>query len=147
MRELITCVDRHGKTHEVDKKSLETRISASGILKEGDQYVMIKTEGSTLWEFPGGGLEKGETIEMALKREFVEETGLIVNMGKFISLREGFFFSDNSGQAYYTLRLFYEVLLQDKSQEIDPEMLINIESLTQETTNAVTYSLLEELAS
>ena len=32
------------------------------------------------WEFPGGKLELGEDVEQALAREFLEETGLKINV-------------------------------------------------------------------
>lgn len=32
------------------------------------------------WEFPGGGIDKGEEVEVSLKREVLEETGLRVSI-------------------------------------------------------------------
>ena len=37
-----------------------------------------------LWEFPGGKLEEGETIEQCIKREIYEELNVHCEVGKFL---------------------------------------------------------------
>ena len=68
---------------------------ATGIL-EHDGRILIqkrKPKGvwANLWEFPGGRLEAGETPEMALMREYLEETELAVgNLKKITSVQHSY---------------------------------------------------------
>jgi 8-oxo-dGTP diphosphatase len=68
------------------------RVRVVGILRENDSVLLINhiglNPGNEFWHFPGGGVEKGENIENALKREFLEETGLDIKVGKFLKVNE-----------------------------------------------------------
>jgi A/G-specific adenine glycosylase len=68
---------------------------ATGILThEGRIFIQKrKPKGvwANLWEFPGGRLETGETPEIALVREYKEETGLSVgNLKKIITVQHSY---------------------------------------------------------
>ena len=59
-------------------KAKTIRVSAAVICKDG-RYLLAKRPAHKpqggLWEFPGGKIESGETAQVALARELVEELG------------------------------------------------------------------------
>ncbi|WP_310601547.1 NUDIX hydrolase [Anaerosporobacter sp.] len=54
--------------------SVYKRTAVRGIIKKGDRYLIIHSKYGD-YKFPGGGMEKGETLEDTLIREVQEETG------------------------------------------------------------------------
>lgn len=63
--------------------------------------------GATFWSPPGGGWVFGESLKQALVREFAEETGLAVRIGRQLHLHE---FRRGDLQA---LEIFFEVTAED----------------------------------
>lgn len=62
------------------------RIRVCGLCWDRDSILMVKHKMTDhdLWVPPGGGVEFGESLENALKREFLEETGLDIIPEKFL---------------------------------------------------------------
>jgi ADP-ribose pyrophosphatase YjhB (NUDIX family) len=58
------------------------------IIKNGEVLLIKRVKPDAIyWVFPGGGVEEGETLEDALRREMLEETGLTVNILKLVLRR------------------------------------------------------------
>lgn len=56
--------------------------------EEGRVLVQERIPGDPLpglWEFPGGKVNEGETLRVALKREWMEELGLKIQVGDLIT--------------------------------------------------------------
>ncbi len=70
------------------KQKMKTVEGVSGALVVNNKVLIIRRyKGDTylagFYELPGGKMDPGETKEQALVREFAEETGLSVEVGKF----------------------------------------------------------------
>ena len=81
-----------------------------GILINSNDEVLIsdeRTENVSFTKFPGGGLEYGEGLIDALKREFLEETGMEVEVIKHIYTTS--FFEKSSFNESQIISIYYQV--------------------------------------
>jgi 8-oxo-dGTP diphosphatase len=61
--------------------------SCHALVRAGEQILLVKRGRPPLkeyWGLPGGGVELGETLIEALTREVREETGLVVEVTRFL---------------------------------------------------------------
>lgn len=52
------------------------RVAARVLVMQGDKVLLVKESDDDWWALPGGGVDHGESIESALKREIEEELGV-----------------------------------------------------------------------
>ncbi len=63
-------------------------VTAAIIVSHGRVLIARRRGGDSMggsWEFPGGSLEAGETLQECLKRELAEELGLVVDVGDVVA--------------------------------------------------------------
>jgi 8-oxo-dGTP diphosphatase len=100
----------------------KVRIRVMGLCWRDSSLLLIKHAmgGRELWAPPGGGVEFGESLQEALKREFLEETGLVVAVGTFL------FGCEFIEKPLHAIELFFEVkpLSGQLKTGQDPELQI-----------------------
>lgn len=60
--------------------NLEKHFTASALIIEDNQVLLLHHKKLDVWLYPGGHIEKNETPEQAVLREVMEETGLNVEI-------------------------------------------------------------------
>ena len=64
-------------------------VSVGAVILLGDRVVLVKRGHPPLqgqWSLPGGVVELGETLEQAISREVLEETGLNIEVGPVVEV-------------------------------------------------------------
>jgi 8-oxo-dGTP diphosphatase len=116
------------------KKQKAPRLVVAGLIKNKGKYLLIKEKmvaeggprhlkgresGRNLWIVPGGGVELGESLEEAVKREVLEEVGIKVENLEFLMFKEAVFPDFN----YHTVIFFYQTESDQPAKLIEPKIL------------------------
>ncbi len=109
MSNKVICHNRKGEEFSVDINKFCFRPSVYGLLiKDGRVLLSRQWDG---YDFPGGGIDLGETLEGAVVREFWEETGLRVKPIRVLHAETSFYkphHSNKNGQeTYWNCQLIY----------------------------------------
>ena len=64
-------------------------VGVGAVILDGDRVLLVKRGHEPLkgeWSLPGGAVEIGETLDAAVAREVLEETGLDVDVGPVVEV-------------------------------------------------------------
>lgn len=130
-------------------------LAVRGICEYDDKILLLKIRSksahdSEKWEFPGGKVKKGEFFDQALKREFIEETGLEINIDSLYNVIQYDYTACKTNEKVNSIQLIMKVSSKTDniviSEEHDDYMwfskeevaeMVKNESLTPAAINAL----------
>lgn len=103
----LLCKNNFGKKVKVPSEKFIFRVSVYGLIVKINKILVLRNKSTGKYWFPGGGVEIGEKIDKALRREIKEETGLNVNIGKMVLFKENLFYYQPSDEAFHAFLFFF----------------------------------------
>jgi 8-oxo-dGTP diphosphatase len=101
-----------------------TRRGAHGIACNGDGMIalsrIVRADGGIEYDLPGGGVDPGEADEAAMVREFMEETGLPVRAGRFVTRVKQYWRTDRAETRNADFQIFEVAVAGPASQPSEP---------------------------
>ncbi|WP_187264698.1 NUDIX domain-containing protein [Pontibacter beigongshangensis] len=119
------------------------RVRVCGICIQENKLLLVRhqstVQNKAFWSPPGGGLSYGETVEQCLVREFEEETGLQVQVKRFL------FVNEFLQEPLHALELFFEVTMvggelikgTDPESAIEQQLIEEVTFLNREEINDI----------
>lgn len=141
----------------VYEKKKNTRAGVYGLLIRDKELLMIKKARGPYkgkFDLPGGKIEENESLAEALKREVIEETGLMIEVKDFIAVNESEeFYKNEKGEArhLYLTGSYYFVSIPS-NQEIKkiPDgrdslgaVFIPLDKITKENTSSLAFKIID----
>lgn len=92
-------------------KDNKIRIRVAAIILENENLLLIahKKQNDIYWLLPGGGVNFGESLDSALKRELMEELGVSINVGEIALISDSI---DPAGNRHI-LNIIFKCSLRD----------------------------------
>lgn len=89
-------------------------LTVRGICKFNDRILLLKIRSKSAhdagkWEIPGGKVKKGEFFDQALIREYLEETGLDVNIESLYNVVQNNYTACKTSEKVHSIQLIMDV--------------------------------------
>ena len=124
-------------------------VGAQGcVLDAGNRVLLVRHTYRPGWHFPGGGVERNESVESALIRELREEAGIVVDGRPLL-----FGLYDNNSAfpgdhiALYVIRTWRQPSRPPPNREIAEQRFFDSRSLPEDVNTATQRRIREVLAS
>lgn len=85
-------------------------VAVGAVIVDGNRVLLVKRGQEPLrgaWTLPGGAVEVGETLDAALAREVLEETGLSVEVGPVVEVLDRVQFDADGRVEYHYVIIDY----------------------------------------
>lgn len=108
MPETVKALSIRGNIVDIEKDKFIIRVAGYCLIVHKNKILLVHTKSTGKYFFPGGEVEAGEKLETCMKREVLEEAGIIIEIEKFITFREIFFYYDPKNEALQKYAIFYK---------------------------------------
>jgi 8-oxo-dGTP pyrophosphatase MutT (NUDIX family) len=96
----------------------------AAVIHDNQGQLLLQEKSGEVWSLPAGAIEPGESPEEAVRREVLEETGLIVAAAELLAVLGGSeyrYVYPNGHAVEYTIALYRCSIEQDTGRIIDAE--------------------------
>ena len=120
-------------------------MGAQGMVIDDRARVLLVRHGHRPgWHFPGGGVEKNETVRETLRRELLEETGVVIEgPAEFVGLYANFKNFPSDHIALFAVRDWSQKTIPEPNMEIAEQGFFAIDALPPGTTSGTRARIAE----